>query len=99
MIPKTDSFSLRTTVKDAYGKITEVSENTYYGIIERQVQFRSKNDSTTWVGEGIIFTEEIQAVDKLGLEVVVDGNVYTISQAFDAKDLTGSYHHTEILYA
>ena len=97
MIPRVESFILRTTEKDAYGKITTISDNIYWGMIERQTQFRVAGGATVVLGEGMVFTDEFTAVDQLGKEIIIDSNVYTIIQAFDAHDLTG-YHHTEIIY-
>ena len=97
MIPRVDSFILRTTERDAYGSISVVNDNTYWGMIERQTQFRSSAGNTVVLGEGMVFTDELRCVGLLGSEVIIDDKAYTITQAFDASDLSG-YHHTELVY-
>jgi len=97
MIPKIDSFALRSVVRDDYGKITETNENIFWGVIERQTQFRTSGGNASMVGEGMIFCSGLQGIAKLGQEVIVDDLVFTITQVFDASDLSG-YHHTEIVY-
>jgi hypothetical protein len=97
MIPKAESFQLREVTKDVYGKITATTDTTYYGVIDRQTQFRSVGGSASMVGEGMVFTDEFRANTKLGAEIIIDSLVFTITQVFDAVAL-GKYHHTEIMY-
>jgi len=97
MIPSVDSFTVATTTRDAFGKITSTAEHTYGGVIDRQTQFRSSNGETTMIGEGMVITEEIKAMGLLGSEITIDGLTFTITQVYDAYAL-GVYHHTELIY-
>lgn len=97
MIPKVESFQLREVVRDNYGTILSTTDTTYWGVIERQTQFRSSGGSAVLIGEGMIFTAEVQAMTKIGQEIIIDELVFTITQVFDAMAL-GNYHHTEIVY-
>jgi hypothetical protein len=98
MIPKAETFILKTVTKDKYGTITDTVSTTYYGIIERDSQFRSTQGETTFLGKGIIFTDEVTVSDKVGNEVVVDGDTFTIVKGADIKDFDGVYHHSELIY-
>ena len=97
MIPKAESFIISIITRDAYGKKSATSETTYWGVIDRQTQFRSSGGSTVVTGEGMVFTEEFRAGDMIGQEIIIDGKTWTITQVFDAVAL-GDYHHTEITY-
>jgi len=97
MIPKIDSFVLKSSTRDAYGKVTATTETTYYGVIERQTQFRTRGGDTSMIGEGMVFCDALSGVAKLGQELIIDDLTFTITQVFDASDLNG-YHHTELVY-
>ena len=97
MIPNAESFKIKKTSRDAYGKVTTDSEDTYYGVIDRQTQFRSSHGDTVIVGEGMVFTSELKAAGLVGQEIIIDDKTWTITQVYDAVAL-GNYHHTEITY-
>ncbi len=96
LIPDVEQFSLRTNTRDAYGKVTATADVLYWGVIERQTQFRG--GSSTYVGEGMIFSSHIEALTKVGDEIIIDTLVWTVKQVLELKDLGGTYHHTELLY-
>lgn len=98
-IPYIESFQLHTSTKDKYGKITSSTDVTYYGVIERETQFRGANPASE-IGKGIIFCSDLEGLVDVGQEVIVDGEVLTIVKYADLKDLgNASYHHTELVYA
>jgi hypothetical protein len=96
-IPDVESFALSTSTRDKYGKVTNVEDITYWGIIERQTQFRG-GVAQLVIGEGVVFSSNIQGYAVTGQEIVIDGQIFTITQVLELKDLEGLFHHTELVY-
>ena len=98
-IPSVEIFYLKTVTKDEFGKILSETNKEYGGVIDRQTQWRSvQGGATTVLGEGMVFSSELEGLTEVGQEIIIDGNTYTISQTGDLGAL-GVYHHTEIIYA
>jgi hypothetical protein len=96
LIPDVETFILRTNTRDEYGKVITTEDITYWGVIERQTQFRG--GSSTYVGEGMIFSSHIEGLTKVGDEILIDALIWTVKQVLELKDLGSKYHHTELLY-
>jgi hypothetical protein len=96
-IPDVETFTIRVSNRDAYGKVTSVVDTDYMGMIERQTQFRGRSPVVT-LGEGMVFSSNIEGLAIVGQEIIIDTSVWTIVQSFDAKDIDGAYHHTELIY-
>ena len=45
----------------------------------------------------MVFSSQIAGLAKVGEEIIIDGDVYTIKKSFDAHDMS-DYHHTEVVY-
>jgi hypothetical protein len=97
MIPDIEQFVVKDSTRDKYGKITSQVDTPYYGMIERQTQFRG-GSAVTYIGEGVVFSSNIQGKCTVGQEIVIDEHIFTIVQVLELKDIEGTYHHTELVY-
>jgi len=97
MIPSVEQFKIRISTRDAYGKVIEVNENIYGGVIEREDRFIAVDGLLNVFGRGTVFSSELRGFVEAGQQILIDDTEYSIRRCSHHHEW-GEYHHTEIVY-
>ena len=98
MIPNVETFYIKQTSKDRFGKIlTTESPLSFTGLSDQETRYSQSGGDLKVLGSGTIFTSNNSIPFEEGMEIQIDDDWYLITRKFKAK-VMGEFHHWELIY-